>query len=258
MKRMTGRIAGMRWRLLAASMVTFGLLCPVPANAAPWTLGKGDVTAYVGALWTRSQDFYDADGDRQQYLRDGTSRVYGVNLQGAYGVTDRLMVQAGLPYLWFELADDAVRDAGRSPGDLRVDVRWQPLRVNEFAAAVQAGVKLPTAATAGVDATAAPESSPVTSGSTDSSWGPTSRRRSPSQPSSADSPVGKGALAPSVSTCPRSPSAGSRASVRRWRGDSTPTGSCRSRPACPWRGSGCMLDASTSSAWPTTGLARCS
>ena len=76
---------------------------------------------------------------------DGTSRVYGVNLQGAYGVTDRLMVLAGLPYLWFELADDAVRDAGRSPGDLRVDVRWQPLRVNEFAAAVQAGVKLPTA-----------------------------------------------------------------------------------------------------------------
>lgn len=131
--RLTGAVAA------AAIALSAG-----PSAASPWTLGRGEAYGYAGVFWTRSQYFYDASGDRQQFIRDGTSQVRGVELQGAHGLADRWMVSAQLPFLWYELEDELVRDAGRSPGDLRLGLRWWAL-TSPLDAALQGGVKLPTA-----------------------------------------------------------------------------------------------------------------
>lgn len=119
-------------------------LGPSPVHASPWTLPQGGLYAYGGFFWTQSQHFFNTDAERTEFLNNGTSQVHGLVLEGAYGVTRRLMFSGSLPVLWYELRDIYIRDAGRSLGDVRVAAR---LRVMDkpFATAVEAGVKFPTA-----------------------------------------------------------------------------------------------------------------
>ena len=115
------------------------------ARASPWSLPQGGIYAYVGTFWTRSHHFFDADAERTEFLNDGTSRVYGLSLEGAYGISDRLMISGALPLLRYRLADDLVTDAGSSFGDTRISLRHRVFE-GPFAAALEGGIKFPTAA----------------------------------------------------------------------------------------------------------------
>ena len=114
------------------------------AQASPWSLPQGGIYAYAGTFWTQSHHFFDADAQRTEFLNDGTSRVYGLSLEGAYGISDRLMISGALPLLRYRLADDLVTDAGSSFGDTRISLRYRAFE-GPFAAALEGGIKLPTA-----------------------------------------------------------------------------------------------------------------
>jgi len=135
-------------RILFASLALVLLygLGPSPAHASPWTLSQGGLYTYGGFFWTRSQRFFNTEAERTEFLNNGTSQVYGLVLEGAYGVTRRLMLSGSLPVLWYELQDIYLRDTGRSLGDARVAARFHAMD-RPFATAVEAGVKFPTAET---------------------------------------------------------------------------------------------------------------
>lgn len=114
------------------------------AGASPWTLPQGEFYGRVSMLGTRSRWQFNDMSDRAKFLLNGTSRVMGGALDGAYGVRENLMVSAGLPVLFYHLRDDAALEKGRSLGDVRLAVRYRLLS-NRLAMAVETGVKFPTA-----------------------------------------------------------------------------------------------------------------
>jgi len=114
------------------------------AEAAPWMFPKGGVYAGASLLGTRSRSLFNDSTDRVRFLNNGLSRVVGVSLDGAYGVTDALTVSATVPVLFYRLRDDLVQEEGASLGDVRVSTRYRLIN-RTLASSVEAALKFPTA-----------------------------------------------------------------------------------------------------------------
>lgn len=129
-----------RWLLVMAALLMGGST----AEAAPWTFPKGGVYAGASLLGTRSRSLFNDLADRVRFLNNGLSRVAGVSLDGAYGVTNALTVSAIVPVLFYQLRDDFVLEEGISLGDVRASVRYRLLN-RTLASSVEAALKFPTA-----------------------------------------------------------------------------------------------------------------
>lgn len=128
-----------RWLIMAALLVGSST-----TEAVPWTFPKGGVYAGVSFLGTRSRSVFNDSADRVRFLNNGLSRVAGVILDGAYGVTDALTFSATVPVLFYQLRDDFVLEEGISLGDVRASVRYRLLN-RALVSSVEAGLKFPTA-----------------------------------------------------------------------------------------------------------------
>ena len=127
--------------------VTLCSLQPRAIHAAPWTLPQGASYANVVSFWTSSEHFYNATSERTLFLNNGTSRVFGFSVEGSHGLTSWLMLSGNLPVLWYKLQDDVILDEGRSLGDLRASTRIRTPFHRPVVAAIEAGIKFPTAST---------------------------------------------------------------------------------------------------------------
>lgn len=122
-----------------------GILSTAPVQSAPWTLPQGGIYLYAGGFHTQSQSFFNSTSERTEFLNDGTSRVSGLSFEGSYGITHWLMVSGSLPILWYRLEDNVILDEGRSLGDTRVSARFRVPFQGPIVAAVETGIKVPTA-----------------------------------------------------------------------------------------------------------------
>lgn len=92
------QIKGIAVALTRQLLIIVALLMGISkAEAAPWTFPKGGVYAGASLLGTRSRSLFNDSAKRVRFLNNGLSRVTGVSLDGAYGVTDALTVSATIP-----------------------------------------------------------------------------------------------------------------------------------------------------------------
>lgn len=131
----------MRGQLLVMAALLMGASA---AEAAPWTLPRGEFYGRASLLGTRSRWQFNDVSSRVRFLRNGLSRVVGTAVDGAYGLRENLMVSVGVPVLFYKLRDDATAEQGKSLGDIRLATRYRVIS-KRLALATEAGVKFPTA-----------------------------------------------------------------------------------------------------------------
>jgi hypothetical protein len=114
------------WTPLAAFVA--GFLHPVPARAGAWLPGSGEGSVSLTFGNYAFDGHFAADGRRDPF---GGTQAHSAWLEGSYGLTDRLTVSAGLPFVWTRLSGGFPEgvplgplDDGRYHGDFQ-DFRFE-------------------------------------------------------------------------------------------------------------------------------------
>jgi len=128
------------------SVLAFSLMVPAALHAQPWVFPQGEGSVSVAYQHIHVRDHLYSGGLR---LDVGHIRTHSTSIEADYGVTDRLSLSAGLPFIRARYsgrsphthADGRTLDDGSYHGgfqDLRLDARFRamefPIAVTPFAA----------------------------------------------------------------------------------------------------------------------------
>jgi hypothetical protein len=107
-------------------------------------LGRGEISTKASFYASSTRHTYNENGNKVSFMFNGKSVVTGVNFEILYGLTDRLTVYAAVPYIDYDLSDDAVKGIGSGFGDVVVSGRLR-MFTKPLESHLELGLKFPTA-----------------------------------------------------------------------------------------------------------------
>ncbi len=122
------------------------LYFPFELQAGAWTLRKGTIFAKTSFFASKTRHTFNSTGQRVPFLFNGKSRIYGVNLELSYGLTNNITLYANVPYIIYRLGDERVREEGAGLGDVLGSVKFNILDA-PVVTSFEFEVKFPTAQT---------------------------------------------------------------------------------------------------------------
>jgi protein XagA len=117
-----------------------------PVFAGAWTRDKGGFYAQLTGNDYAADEYFDDDGDREDFADDGefTDRNAGVYME--YGLRDDLTAIGSWSYKWLEYEDDVIINKTRGLSDLELGLKYRLLTTGRGSVvSAQALVKIPEA-----------------------------------------------------------------------------------------------------------------
>jgi hypothetical protein len=130
-----------RW----AGAIAFFLFASSSATAwaGAWTQPKGKTWFRAGTMFQSTNERYFIDGSRIPYFFEGHNRTVGLFFDFEHGVTERLEVNAHLPFFGIAFNDLADDRQSHGIGDVRAGARYNVLQ-GPLVATIGGRIKFPT------------------------------------------------------------------------------------------------------------------